>query len=311
MKIITSIHIYNFHLFISYLDEGVRIIPFHDFREGFHNSKAIYPKEISHNKSLQEIVTTSHILLGINDSNISTIGLNQNVDSNPDGDIFKDYKANQLSFDYSISQLHVLAEEIGIVNLDFKNPFKSKLNETIIPKSFEKLGSPTVSNMISFDKSILLSIRGFGVSKIDNYDIQHSAEETYRTEDAQDVLFFKKEQMIAIADGIDGLLIFKIKDTEPLKRIPLPNADFPQEIKHFYSSILIKGKKGLYLYNLHTDKLRLIQEGRIGAISNYYNYIIYSSSGLINLLTSEDNGFAHFKLRDESELDIKFNKYLR
>ncbi len=161
--------------------------------------------------------------------------------------------------------------------------------------------------MISIDKSILLSIRGFGVSKIE----KTSKEETYRSEDAQDVLFYKKEQIIIVADGIEGLVIFKCREKKPEIKLPLPNYDIPQEIKHFYNHVLIKGKNGLYLLNLNTNKFRVIMEGGVGAFTQYYNYIFYSSNSQIHLLVSSEKGLSEFTLYDEKELDIKRNKYLR
>ncbi len=309
MNIVTSMHVYNSHLFISFLGKGIRIFPFQSIREKFNNSNAVYLREISSNESLQEIITTRHILLGVKNSSISSFELEQKNESKVDIEYLNQYKANQLSFDSRYSDLYVLTEDVGIININFRNPFKAKISKTIIPESFEKLGDLTVSNMISVNKNILLSIRGFGVSKIDEKNANKSSENIYRTDDAQDVVYYYQKQIVVIADGIHGILLFENEGKAPIKRVALPQSDIPQEIRLFYGRVLVKGKYGLYLYDFDNSSIKVIKEGSIGAIAVYYNYIFFSSNGEINLLSSSENASSHFKLKDGSELDIKLNNY--
>lgn len=311
MKVISSIHTYNHHLFISYLNEGIRIIPFSTLRESFNmmGKTIVYPNEIKINHSLEEIITTQSILVGINNFTISSFSLLESSTLYSHDDIFAKYIASQLSFDSVQKKLYILTEQFGIVNLNFYNPSKLRHspNNGIIPKSFEELGAPTVSNMIIQDKSILLSIRGFGISKINNTT---TSEEIYRTEDAQDVLYMKDKKLIIVADAIDGVILFINGNQYVEKKISLPNNDFPKEIKQFYKHILIKGKYGLYLYNLRDNKLQVIQEGRIGAVTHFHNYIIYSQGNRVNFLVKDKKSLLDFELKDKGDLEVEHHEYL-
>lgn len=312
MRIITSIHIYNFHLFISYLGEGIRIIPFNDFRENFYKSQVQYPKEIGGSSTLQEITTIGHLLLGITDSNFSIFPL-RSKDSLKDSysDFWVGFKPIELSLDYGNRELFVLNDNIGIAKLNIGSPFHPKTISNFIPNAFDKLGDPVVSDMTGKDECVLVSIRGFGVSQLEYLDNDVVIEKTYRTEDAQDALYLKERNLIIIADSVSGVLLYKKNENVPYKTVILPNSDIPQHIESFYNNILIKGKKGIYIYSIYDSKLIIIWEGSVGAITTYYNYIVFSSGGNVHLIAPTDRLIESFKLRDESDIEIKKNKFLR
>lgn len=307
MKIITSIHVYNFHLIVSYLGQGVQIIKFDDLRNKFKQVKKEYLKEVSEKQPLLELTTFDNQLFGIYDFKVKSFSLNQPFQQSDYSSFWREFKSTQLSRDND--NLFLLSEESGIQEVNIQNPIKPYKLKNIVPKTFEKLGNPTVSNMISKGNSIYLSYRGYGASKIDNYSAKAANETEYRSEDAQDVNYLHKQDLIVIADGIDGLLFFNPKETKPLSKIKLDMEDFPQQINLYEGNILIKGKNGLYIYYVQNRRLRKIWDGTIGVLTTYYNYIFFSSKGQINLLCSSENTISYFQLHNLDRMDIKINRY--
>jgi hypothetical protein len=310
MAIISSIHVYNFHLIISYLGKGIRIIKFEDFRNKFRPIKVEYPHEIETVSSLSEITTFGHQLFGIQDSKVKSLSLSQPsliTETNE----FDKINTNQISLDYDNRDLYLLSEDEGIIELDIRKPLQPSKIKSIFPKSYEKREDFAVANMVSYNREILLAYRGFGASQIRNYSEQSSNEFIYRTEDAQDVRHLFKNNVILVADGIEGLVVFKTDKKKAIKKVKLYDSDFPQELTIFNNNILIKGKSGLYFYDLSRGILQKIWEGSVGAFTTYYDYIFFSSNGKINLLCENQNTISQFELIDKDLIDIKVNKYLR
>jgi hypothetical protein len=310
MNIITGIHAYNFHLFISYLGKGIEIIRFDDMRDRFRFVRKEYKKNLDISSSLQEIITYSNQLFGVLDSTVNSYSLPQ---SKPQSHlpIFPGMKTSQISLDYLFSEMYLLSDDQGISEIDIKNTSNPKINKKIIPKTFEKIGDPSVSNMISENRYIVLSYRGYGASLILNAPSGVLDEQVFRTEDAQDVRYSEKLDLIVVADAFDGLVFFQSKKESANKKIKLPSNDFPQEIRLFLGNILVKGKYGLYLYNLRESALKKIWDGPIGAITTYYNYIFFTSKSQINLLIESENAISQFRFQDEGRLNLKISNYLR
>jgi hypothetical protein len=308
MKIVTALLVHNFHLFISYLGNGVEIIEFEDLRYKFRLIRKDYKKVLGLKNSIQEITTYGSQLFGVLDSTVNSFSLEQTTPQFQ-GQILPELKTSQISIDYFFNDLYLLSEEKGINEIDIKNPLKPRFNKQIIPKTFEKIGDPSISNMISDKRFILLSYRGFGASLIINNPIGAPNEIVYRTEDAQDVRYSEKLDLVIVADAFDGLIFFNSKIEAAEKKVKLIDNDFPQEIKLFLGNILIKGKNGLYIYYLKDGELRKIWEGPVGAFTTYYNYIFFSSKSQIHLLIESDNTISQFKLLEPERIDLKINKY--
>lgn len=309
MGIVTSLHVYNFHLIISYLGKGIQIVQFNDFQNKFKKVSYNYSNEINTKKSLLDLTTYSHQLFGIEDSEFKSFSL-FNKENNANKNFLKKIKTSQISLDFAYSDLYLLSEIDGIHELSIRNPLKPKQTNHFIPESFEKLGNPIISNMVSENRNVFLAYRGFGASKIEKDSSEIFKETVYRSEDAQDIRFFSKYNLILIADALEGLLLFDPKESIASRKIRLSETDFPQEIKPFMGNALIKGKKGLYIFNLYHSKLEKIWEGPVGALTTYFNNIFFSSNGKINLLSNSNDGRIHFQLKDMERLDIEIKKYM-
>lgn len=308
MKIITSIHVANFNLLISYLKEGVRIIPFNDLRYNFNRLRTKYTDNYIFEKPLEELTTYRNQLFGINNSIVFQIQMNPlNTDSS-EKKYHSDFKASQLALDYDYNDLYLFNDDFGIQELNIFRPnFPEKIKE-IIPNSFEKIGNPVISNMYTKNRRIYLSLRGFGASTINNYSRESFNETIYRTEDAQDVYLLNNGSTLVVADGLEGLIFFEQNNPNPSRKVRLFNGDFPQQIKNYFGNILIKGKNGLYIYYPNTNKLRQIWEGSVGVMTSYYTYIFFSSKGQLNLISDSEDTISHFQLNNKDIVDIKLNK---
>lgn len=310
MAIISSIHVYNFHLIISYLGKGIRIIKFDDFRNKFRPIKVNYPKEIRTNGSLHEMTTFGHQLFGVQSSRVKSLSLTQ-PELISETSSLEQIISSQISLDYNYRDLYLLSEGEGIMQFNIANPMNPSKVKSLIPKSLERKDDFAVANMVSYNKEIFLAYRGFGASQVINHSEFNSKEFVYRTEDAQDVRHLDKNRIILVADGLEGLVVFKRDEEKPLNRVKLYDSDFPQQLTIFNNKILIKGKSGLYFYDLKNSALRKIWEGSIGAFTTYYNYIFFSSNGQLNLLCENEKAISQFSLIDKELIDIKQNKYLR
>jgi hypothetical protein len=309
MNIVTSIHVYNFHLFISYLGKGVEIIRFEDIHDKFIRERVDYPERLGFTKALQEITTYGNQLFGVTDSTVNRFTLTQQEPPSVQP-IFSNLITSQISLDFSYSELYLLSENDGINEVNIIDPIRPRIVKKIVPETFEKIGDPTISNMISKNRYILLAYRGYGATKISNNPGQPLNEIIYRSEDAQDVRYSDKLNLVIVADGIEGLVLYNAQDASVIKKKKLNESDFPQEIKFFKRDVLIKGKNGLYIYYLENGSIKQIWEGSIGAFTTYYNYIFFSSKGQVHLLVESNEELSHFKLRDEERIEIKVNQYL-
>ncbi len=334
MAVITSLHTYNFHLIISYLGQDTEIIRFDDKdikREfdyymtnvrGFNKNNRSYLKKILTSKFLSEIVTFEDQLIGIQNSSFKRFPLQEDSNNftlnfgNDEIDFISKISTSQLSLDSNCKKLYLISEpseisdELEIFQFQANKSLHRNNIKRINLELFKKINNITISNMVSKDNNIALSIRGFGCSIIRDYINNIPKETIYRSEDAQDVIFSQKYNLVFIADAFEGLLTFELNNNKKaLHKIKLFDNDFPQEIKLFMGRILIKGKKGLYLYNISSRKINKIWDGSVGAMTTYYNYIFFSSRGEIHLLCKSNLSVSNFEFLGENAINIKKNIY--
>lgn len=303
MKIITSINIYNSHLFISYLDGGIDIVKFDNIHTRFHRQtpkEQLYIENIENNNYLTDISFYNNNLVGIENSKILNINL---LDDKTNRDyISSEKEIYQLSLNEESKRLEVLTTDNSIDSISFGT---SSINKArIINRNLKTKKKHSVSNMKSFKNNVFLAIRGYGASSL-----SPNGERVYRTEDAQDVDFLEKNQIIAVADGFEGIVLFEPSDTKPLKKIKIPE-DICHEIKLFQRKFIIKGKNGIYTYCLNDNKLERIWTGSIGAFTTYYDMIFFSSKNKIHMLSPYSESIKHFKLLKDS-IEITINKQIR
>jgi hypothetical protein len=311
MEIISSIYIYNFHIIISYLGSGIKIIPFNDRRKRFFHKydEPEYVNAIDEKLSLNELNAKGDILFGTSVSiihNYNLLNYNKGVEKKI---ILPNILFNQLSIDYSFHNLYALSEKKGIYTIDIDVPISPIIKNPYIPKLFDNLGDPVVSSMVSEKNKILLAIRGYGVSSLFNQKDYIHEETEYRSDDPQDVDYDSKNNIVVIADSVKGIEIYD-HNKRIINAVKLPNNDFPQQVKFFYNQVLIKGKYGLYIYNYLKNTIKNIFEGRVGTLYTYYEYIFFTSRGTLHLLMPDiSNNIFGFKLKDTSMLALDSSSY--
>jgi outer membrane protein assembly factor BamB len=305
MKIIVSLYVYQFHLFVSYLNGGVDIVPFNDQR-GHLNQNRNFLKKISAESSFLELQGINNtIYTSSNDSLLSIDLRNGAQELILMEDIHEPLKnISQLSIDYDYRNLYALSENDGIYKLNIKGAGNQSVEEKFIPKIFETIGNPVVSNLVARNQNIFLALRNYGISliSVDGNNILERVE--IRTSDPQDVKSLLRHNLAIIADSEDGLLIYDLLRNEFVQKVKLPNQDFPQQIEISYNNIIVKGSKGLYYYNLNDKKFTVIREGKVGTFAIYYNYVFFTSQGKIFAYSSNDT-FENTKFTiDRSEFDV-------
>lgn len=307
MKIITSIYVYNFHLITSYLNEGVQIVPFKDNRSKFYNSKAEYPFEIKELPSLSELQASKHILYGNSNSKLTSINLlelpSQSLSLNEKQIQLNDI--TQLSINYQQLNLYALSDSRGIFQIDISHPKREEIIKNYVPTAFEKLGNPSVSNIEANHNHLLISIRNFGVVNLTVEKEKYRERKELRSEDPQDVKRLGLHDLIVVADSEEGVMFYSFKDSRLLRKIKLPNGDFPQQIETTNAAIIIKGTMGLYAYYFTSEKILILREGKIGALTVYYDYIFFTSKGKLFSLTINNSFDKHGFSFDRDKVDLE------
>lgn len=299
-KIIISLEVYNFHLFISYLGEGIDIIRFDNFQSAFHKvdmKNLNYIEEINSGfSSYTEVNFNKNKLFAIENSKV----FSQNL--------FDELDKKILLLEDDFEQIYIDKEQHRIDLLTSKNFIKSlntqSLNEKRVQSNFSSIDEDmTVSNMKSVNKNVYLAIRGFGAKRINS----NNESIIFRTEDAQDIEILKKNEIIAIADAFEGVILYNLNgDSKPLRKIKF-DSDIIQEIKVFQNNFILKGKNGLYLYDYIYDKKIQIFEGSIGAFTSYYDMIFFTHKNKVNMISKDKSSIKQFRLMKE-KIDIDINQ---
>lgn len=279
-KIITSLNVYNFHLIITYLNEGVEIYKFPGFINKYHSLKSIYKHKINFESTLNEITTFKHFIVGISDYKIKYFPLEfEGLHPILFTELENKTEALQLSYNHDLNNLLVYRSE-NIIE-EFNTNTNYVVNELKIT-SIKPNQDVYVSNMIGLKNNIYISFRGFGGCEI----IERKEEKIYRSEDAQDIIYLERTNCVAIADGIEGLIIFDKKNLDRVDKHSF-SGDIAQELKLYKKNILIKGKQGLYIYNFNTNKVIPIWTGSTGAFTTYYDLIFFAHKNKVHLICSE------------------------
>ncbi len=311
MKIIASIYAYNFHLIVSYLNEGLQIVPFKDNRSKFYNSKAEYSFEIKNIGALTELQASKHILYGNSESKLTSFSMLSEETSNfpniHQRQIPLD-NVSQLTINYNQLDLFALSDTQGIYQIDISRPRHQEIINNFIPSSFEKLGNPSVSNIESSHDNLLIAVRNFGIVNIAVDKNKHRERKELRSEDPQDVKRLSLHDLIVVADSEEGIILYDFKNSRQIKKFKLPNNDFPQQIETTSAAIIIKGTLGLYAYYFTTDRLIVLREGKLGALTMYYDYIFFTSKGKLYSLTINDSFEKHGFTYDRQKIDLELVK---
>jgi hypothetical protein len=212
---------------------------------------------------------------------------------------------SQLTINYNQDNLYALSESKGIVQLDISHSRYQEVMSNYTPSILEREGSFTVSNIESSFNYLLIAVRNFGVINtiIDNGDYLNEKE--LRSEDPQDVKYLKHQNLIVVADSEEGIIVYESGSVKPIKKVKLPNNDFPQQIEVSGGIIIIKGTVGLYAYYVSNGALLVLRDGKVGALAVYYDYVFFTSKGKVYSLTLgnsfENHGFSY----DKREFDLE------
>lgn len=309
MNIIISIYVYNFHVIISYLGGGIRIVPFKDNRNRFFHSNAEYFSEIPSPDSLTEMQAKGHILYGTEQSKLIRLNLatpttvihsSADIKQIPLSDI------SQLALNYTNNDLFAMSDNNGIFQIDISKPRNPEISRKILPKAFDKLGHPAISNLESTGNNLLVAIRNYGVSNIVIDDKQQYKEgKELLSEDPQDVKRLAYNNLIVVADSQEGVILYNFDDSKKVKTIKLPDSDFPQQIETTNAAIIIKGAIGLYAYYPSHDKLVIIRQGKVGTLATYYDYVFFTSKGKLFLISLNNSFDKHQFSVDANKIDLE------
>lgn len=312
MSIIASIQVYNFHLIISYLSEGIRIVPFVDNRQRYFNSKAKYLPRIESGVSFMEMVGKRHILFGTQNSTLTGFNLlDEFKDSNKSKVEFPFHDISQIAIDKKQGDLFAFSDNKGFLEIDISSNFNPNTVKELPSKFLDQVHNPIISNIETLAYDLLISVRNFGIASIPLKDSNPSIiklSKEVRSTDPQDAKKIIYDDLIAIADCVEGLLLYNYKSKKFDKRIMLPNNDFPQQIEIIYSEIIIKGSRGLYQYSLKDQELSVLREGKIGAIATYYDYIFFTSKGNVFVIAINNSFKQHNFRLNRQNLDFDFEK---
>lgn len=288
MRIVTDISVYNYHLIVSFLNESVEVIPLiggEDKRNLYRERVGNYRHHISHTKGLNEMAVIRHHLFGVKESIAKSYPLLLSNEIVEEESQVLGKEVTQVSIDYKYDNLYLMSNDSGIIEWRVSDPIVPKKVKEIVPEAIERLSDPVLSNMVTIENDILLSIRGYGINKIINRRNDQRLAVEVRSPDPQDVNAFNLRKVIIIADAFDGILLFDERQQKIIGQFRLPENDFPQQIEPFWGEILIKGKYGVYLLDPNYMKLQVLwNEGRVGVLTKYYKYIFFSSKEKLYLL---------------------------
>jgi len=165
MKIIVSLYVYQFHLFVSYLNDGLEIIPFADQRSHL-NSNRNFLKKITAKSSFLELQGINNTIYTSKDDSLLSIDLRNGAQGLIVGENLQESpNISQLSIDYEFKNLYALSEKDGIYRLNVRNNHQN-FEEKFIPKIFDTIGNPVVSNLIARNQNIFMALRNYGLSVI-------------------------------------------------------------------------------------------------------------------------------------------------
>jgi len=199
-----------------------------------------------------------------------------------------------MRINYKSNLLFAISEERGLVVIDISNPLEPRYM-CDIPVSFFQENNCVISDLDLYENTIFLALRNKGILRLDYYQntvkepLIHRSFEKIRLNDPQDVKYNKNNHYLYIADAEEGLIILNTEDNKVVHRCLLPNNDFPRKLIIHHKNCIIQGSKGLYIYNTSSKEIKTIIGFKIGAVSKYYNKILFYKNRKLNLLVLGNN----------------------
>ncbi len=293
-KIITSLYAYKYSLFIAYLDGSIDIIPLPEFRTKFNitRTKVPFANKIEANTNLIiGMQALQNVLFAATSNQLFSQELVPSINNEKNLDVFfKEISGCQkIIINYAENILYIITNERGIVAIDINNVRRPKFLNDMASSALEGLEDGAISGIDVMPNSLLIAIRNRGIFRIFfNENPFHPIIEReitkIRLEDVQDVVHVPGTNLIYALDSDKGFLILNIQNNVVEFERVLPDNDSPKSVYYYREYALIRGGKGLYLFNPKTRRIERVFEKKIGAMDSYYNHFFYTQEGQIKLL---------------------------
>lgn len=284
-KIITSLYAYNYNLFIAYFNKTLKIQNIPQLRTPFFASRSNYESIINVDDFIVDMQAKGNILYASTPNKLISYDL-LNQSDNSNNEVFSKNvpDCSLLKIDYKENILFLVSNQKGIIALNIKNPKKPKFISNFIPTPLSNFSDLSISDIDVYNKKIFLTIRKFGITRIDYEGGGHNFEilkeiDKIKLIDPQVTKYSEKFKRLYIGDADKGFIVYDINRNKIVFNEKLPNNDFPQDIIKYYSNIVIRGKKGLYYFKNNQKRIFSIFNKKIGAITSYYNQIFFVEKG--------------------------------
>lgn len=302
--IITSIFIYNYKLFVAYLDRTIKIINLKGYK---------YPvEEIQCPDIIIEMQARKHILFATTPSEIFVYDLNKG--SNIKFCLKERFNCDQIKIDQKNRMLFVFSKDRKIMAFNIENPQEPKFQSDLtIGEYFDESDNFNITDIDVHQGKLFFAIRNRGILTSDYYHNKSTFSEPkiigeingVRLSDPQSVKYSESDNYLYIADAEKGLIVV---DVSPItSRIvfhkKLPDNDFPQTIKIFYTNSIIKGKRKLYYFESRIKKLSTILDYKIGTFYTYYERLFFSTKGILKTFKF-DNPYLSPKIGKISDIEL-------
>lgn len=306
-NITTALYTYNSSIFSAYFDGKIiaRKLP-DNWMRYTQNSKPYTFKSDNILRCVTNMVGYKGILYLSSSNEIKSIDLKNKLQT--DENLSKYTKnCTMLNIDFNAKILKAASLERGIVFININKPKKLEFLKELEIDMF-KNSNLSIVGMESSPESTFISVRNLGIVKIDNENgniekaIIKDNNKKILLEDPQGVKFNKRNQLLYIIDSEKGLILSDPKHDNIIYQNKLPNEDSPKNIFLLNHSAIIQGYKGLYMFMFGSRKFKILLETKTGAITKYYNKIIYNKEGQLNLLMLDNKSNKEISYLKEYEI---------
>ncbi|RFU70035.1 hypothetical protein [Bacillus sp. V59.32b] len=288
---VSTLSIYNSSIITAYTDGRISSLPLPKNWHSLYKERNPYVFDLkTEEKFINEIVGYKGSLFVATTNRLQSFNINKSSHVQQNHYFKKEIvNCTHLKINYENALLFAVSEERGIVVLNLSNPLKPRFVRDITVRFFQEENC-IISDMDLYQNTIFLALRNIGILRLDYYQnelqepVVYRSFEKIRLSDPQDVKYNKNNLYLYIADADEGLIVLNTRDNNVVHRCRLPNNDFPRKIIIHHKNCIVQGSKGLYFYDTTTKGLNIIFEFKIGAISKYYNKIIFYKNKRLNLL---------------------------
>lgn len=290
-KIYTSLYVYSNYLFSAYIDGVIDIQKLPKIEFKFFLKSKIKPLVIDSGSWIIDMQAYKNVLFASTTKQIFAYNLD------PKALVEKRYQSvkfirncTHLKIDYKNKLLFAISENLGIIALDIRDPVNIKRLSNIVPYFIrdENMYYP-VTDFDVYDGMIFIALRSYGIVRID-FKLEFNYPHIYREflkiplNDPQGVKYSPYNKLLYVIDAKRGLIITDLGINKIIFDKKLGRSDFPQEIIIHYSDAIIKCKNSIYYYKSSENKALKIYKYKVGAITKYYNRLIFSRKGRLNVI---------------------------